>query len=72
MSNWLTVTRKPGQHLRVGDVVIWIGKSSVGSVRVGVYAPNGELIERGEKEKADYDGLITRAKAAVRNPVEIP
>jgi carbon storage regulator len=47
----LVLSRKPGEHIKVGDVIFTIVKIRGGSVRVGIDAPQEMHILRGELEE---------------------
>ena len=72
MSGWLTLTRKRGELVRAGDVLIYVGRISEEQVRISIHAPKDVRIDRGERPGADHDGLITRATSNADNAEETP
>jgi carbon storage regulator len=76
----LTITRKPGERVMIGDdVVIEIVEVTGSTVRVGITAPREKLIYREElwervrqeneaAAEADPDRLAELAKQAPRRP----
>ncbi len=70
MSGMLVLTRKPGEEIHVGDVVITFLSVRGTSGRIGIQAPPNVRIVRGEhlKSKAGYEGDLRPCVAEIEQP----
>ena len=59
----LSLSRKPGETIRVGSITITIRKVSRGRVVVSIDAPRDVAVRRGELQDQDQDGDQDQARA---------
>lgn len=58
----LVLSRKAGEKIQVGEVVIRVLRLTGGNVRIGIEAPTGMQILRGELIDAEKDSEANDAK----------